>query len=94
MSSNLAAVPEPEPLRAVTVSRDVQEFDLLIEDMEAELGEGWGDLDFAEALAFLHQDEARELEFIVVAVDHEDEPRLSTVIDVIRQAKNARLRVI
>ncbi|SFI88196.1 AAA family ATPase [Jannaschia pohangensis] len=94
MASNLAVLPEPAPLRAVTVSRDVQEFDLLIEDMEAELGEGWGDLSFAESLEFLRQDEAEDLEFIVLAVDHEDEPRLSQIADVIRQAKRAGLKVI
>ena len=94
MSSNLATLPEPEPLRAVTVSRDVQEFDLLIEDMESELGEGWGDLDFSEALTFLRQEEARTLEFIVIAVDQEDEPRLTLVLDVIRAAKGAGLKVI
>ncbi|WP_179379189.1 AAA family ATPase [Jannaschia marina] len=94
MASNLALLPEPEPLRAVTVSRDVQEFDLLIEDMETELGEAWGDLDFAEATAFLRQDEAEALEFIVIAVDGEDEPRLQVISDVIRQAKRAGLKVI
>lgn len=94
MASRLALLPEPEPLRAVTVSRDVQEFDLLIEDMEAELGEAWGDLDFAEAIAFLRQDDAAKLEFIVVAVDTQDEPNLTQVSDVIRQAKRARLKVI
>ncbi|WP_298430165.1 AAA family ATPase [uncultured Jannaschia sp.] len=94
MSSSLAILPEPEPLRAVTVSRDVQEFDLLIEDMEAELGEAWGDLDFAEAAAFLRQDEAQKLEFLVLAMDQEDEPRLSQVIELISLAKRATLRVI
>ncbi|SDY58820.1 pilus assembly protein CpaE [Jannaschia faecimaris] len=94
MASNLALLPEPEPLRAVTVSRDVQEFDLLIEDMEAELGEAWGDLDFVEAIAFLRQDEAAKLEFIVIAADVQDEPHLPQVADVIRQAKRAGLKVI
>lgn len=94
MASSLALLPEPEPLRAVTVSRDVQEFDLLIEDMEAELGEAWGDLDFAEAVAFLRQEDAGKLEFIVVAVDVEDEPNLAQISEVIRQAKRADLKVI
>jgi pilus assembly protein CpaE len=94
MASNLALLPEPEPLRAVTVSRDVQEFDLLIEDMEAELGEAWGDLDFAEANAFLRQDEAGKLEFVVIAVDTQDEGNLPQIADVIRQAKRAGLKVI
>ncbi|CTQ49960.1 AAA family ATPase [Jannaschia donghaensis] len=94
MASNLALLPEPEPLRAVTVSRDVQEFDLLIEDMEAELGEAWGDLNFTEASAFLRQDEAEKLEFIVIAVDTDDEDRLPLVADITRQAKRIGLKVI
>ncbi|PWJ15016.1 AAA family ATPase [Jannaschia seohaensis] len=94
MASNLAHLPEPEPLRAITISRDVQDFDLLIEDMEAELGEGWGDLSFVEAQDFLRQDEARELEFVVIAANEVDEERLSQVMDVIRDAKRAGLAVI
>jgi pilus assembly protein CpaE len=48
----------PNPIRACTISRDVQNFDLLIEDMETAMGDAWGDLGFAEALAFLAQPEA------------------------------------
>ena len=39
MNSRAALQPEAAPVAACTVSRDVQSFDLLIEDMEAELGE-------------------------------------------------------
>ena len=35
---------DPAPIRACTVSRDVQAFEFLIDDMEAILGEAWGDL--------------------------------------------------
>ena len=94
MASNLAHLPEPEPLRAVTVSRDVQEFDLLIEDMEAELGDGWGDLTLEEARTFLTQDDASDLEFIVVAANQEDEDDLSVVLEIVRDAKRAGLGVI
>ena len=45
-------VTRQNPILACTISRDVQNFDLLIEDMEASMGESWGDLGFAEALAF------------------------------------------
>ena len=52
MTSSVAKQSDPNPIVACTISRDVQNFDLLIEDMEAALGESWGDLGFAEALAF------------------------------------------
>ncbi len=46
MSSTQMLQPEPQPITACTVSRDVQNFDLLIEDMEAGLCQSWVDLGF------------------------------------------------
>ncbi len=94
MTSAAAMKPEPAPLTACTISRDVQNFDLLIEDMEAELGESWGDLSFAEAAAFLRQPEARALEFVAIAVDKEDEANLTLIGDLIRTAKALGIKVV
>jgi pilus assembly protein CpaE len=82
------------PIVACTVSRDVQKFDLLIEDMEAALGEAWGDLGFAEAVAFLSQPEARSLEFIALAIDSEDEDNLAILTEIIAQAVWRKIDVI
>lgn len=89
-----ALQPEPAPIVACTVSRDVANFDLLIEDMEAELGESWGDLAFPDALKFFDQPEAKRLEFIAVAVDNEDEADLTRVSGIISRAKDLGIRVI
>lgn len=89
-----ALQPEPAPIVACTVSRDVANFDLLIEDMEAELGESWGDLAFPDALKFLDQPEAKTLEFIAVAVDSEDEADLTRVSGIIGRARDLGIRVI
>lgn len=89
-----ALQPEPAPIVACTVSRDVANFDLLIEDMEAELGESWGDLAFPDALKFLDQPEASTLEFIAVAVDSEDEADLTRVSGIIGRARDLGIRVI
>jgi pilus assembly protein CpaE len=86
--------PELAPIIACTISRDVQNFDLLIEDMEAELGESWGDLTFTDALAFLGQDEAKALEFVAIAVDDQDEEDLSLISNLITAAKSAEIKVI
>jgi pilus assembly protein CpaE len=86
MSGNAALQADPAPIVACTVSRDVQEFDLLIEDMEAELGESWGDLSLEDALAFLGQSEADSLEFIAIAMDDRDEANLARFAEVIREA--------
>lgn len=94
MSSNAVLKPEPQALRACTISRDVQIFDLLIEDMEVNLGESWGDLGFEDALAFLEQPDAESLEFVAVALDEEDESDLSLITDIIAAAKNRNIKVI
>ncbi|KPQ07662.1 MAG: Tad secretion system pilus assembly protein TadZ [Rhodobacteraceae bacterium HLUCCA12] len=94
MSSNAAAVRNPVPIRACTVSRDVQNFDLLIEDMEAELGESWGDLSFQNALKYLDLPEARSLEFIAIALDDEDEANLTQVQAIIQRARSLDIHVI
>lgn len=94
MASNAAVLPEPAPIIACTVSRDVQNFDLLIEDMETELGEGWGDLSFRDAAAFLEQPEADGLEFIAIAVDDDDEANLPEIGELVSQAKERRVQVI
>ena len=94
MSTSAALQPDPQPIVACTISRDVQNFDLLIEDMEAALGENWGDLNFGDALAFLEQPDASELEFVAIALDHEDESDLSLIIDIIGAAKRHKIKVI
>ncbi|MEM9843522.1 MAG: AAA family ATPase [Pseudomonadota bacterium] len=81
-------------ITACTISRDVQDFDLLIEDMEAVLGENWGDLGFAEALAFFNQPEAQALEFVAVAIDESDEAELTMLSEVITLAKARNIKVI
>ena len=88
MSSTMPQ-PETTPIVACTVSRDVQNFDLLIEDMETALGESWGDLGFAEALAFFGQPDAEALEFIALAMDDADEDNLVLMGEIITQAKGA-----
>jgi len=92
--SSAALQPEPAPLSACTVSRDVQNFDLLIEDMEAALGEAWGDLGFQDAFAFLDQPDAASLEFIALAVDDHDEADLTLVGEIIAKAKDQDIKVV
>lgn len=94
MSSVAVLQPEPAPILACTISRDVSNFDLLIEDMEAELGESWGDLTFDDALVFLQQPDAQSLEFVAVAVDAQDESDLSRISGIIAAAKERAVKVI
>ncbi|MEY4306126.1 MAG: hypothetical protein RIT52_2301 [Pseudomonadota bacterium] len=94
MSSVANLQPDPAPILACTISRDVQNFDLLIDDMEQELGESWGDLGFEDALIFFGQRESALLQFVAIAVDSEDESDLSRIGDIIRTAKEKSIKVI
>ncbi len=94
MSGNVALQHDLSPIVACTISRDVQDFDLLIEDMEAELGESWGDLTIEDAIAFLGQPDADSLEFIAVAMDEEDESDLARIAEVIRTAAGRGIKAI
>jgi pilus assembly protein CpaE len=94
MTSVANLQPDPAPIVACTISRDVQNFELLIDDMEIELGESWGDLSFEDAQVFLEQPDAATLEFVAIAVDNEDESDLTRITDIIRQAKARAIKVV
>ncbi len=94
MSNTAALQPEPAPIVACTVSRDVQNFDLLIEDMETELGESWGDLSFQDASVFLTQPDSDSLEFVAVAMDEEDEDDIAQIADIIKAAVSKGIKVL
>lgn len=94
MTSVATLQPDPAPIVACTISRDVQNFELLIDDMEQELGESWGDLSFDDALVFLGQPDAATLEFVAIAVNSDDESDLSRISDVIRTAKSRNIKVV
>ena len=94
MSVTAALQTDPAPILACTVARDVQKFDLLIEDMETEMGESWGDLTFEDARAFFTQPEAQFLEFVAIAIDDQDEINLAAIADLIGTANQHNLKVI
>lgn len=94
MTSVATLQPDPAPIVACTISRDVQNFDLLIDDMENELGESWGDLSFDDALVFMGQSEAATLEFVAIAVNAEDEADLTRISEIIRTAKARSIKVV
>ncbi|WP_376876977.1 CpaE family protein [Albirhodobacter sp. R86504] len=94
MSVAVALKPEPAAIVACTISRDVANFDLLIEDMETELGESWGDLTFDDAAIFLAQPDSDSLEFVAIAVDSDDEDDLARISALIKQARDKDIHVI
>ena len=94
MTTSAALQPDPAPILACTISRDVQNFDLLIEDMEAELGESWGDLSFEDARVFFGQPDAADLEFVAIAMNDEDEDKIALIADIIKTANANDVKVI
>lgn len=94
MSSNAAQIEDQAPIIACTVSRDIQIFDLLIEDMETALQTQWGDLNFEDALAFVNHPESDTLQFLAIALDKEDEADLGKATNVIAAAKARGIKVI
>lgn len=82
------------PIRACTVSSDILKFDLLIEDMEALLGDAWGDLSFSEAHSFVGQADATSLEFLAIALNTQDEADADAIIELIRKAKHNDINTI
>ena len=89
-----APVLQAQEIVACTISRDVQIFDLLIEDMEAALGESWGDLTFDDAAAYLMHPDAAAMRFVSIAMDHEDEDSLAQISGIIAVAKSQDIKVI
>lgn len=94
MTSNAAMQDEPAPIVACTICRDVQNFDLLIEDMENVCGENWGDLSLEDASVFFDQPEADSLEFVVLAVDQEDEEGIDLIADLVKRAAKQKIKVL
>jgi pilus assembly protein CpaE len=85
---------EPQSIIACTISRDVQKFDLLIEDMGQAAGDRWGDVPLEEAAAFLARPDAGGLDFLVLALDSQDEGDLDRLLPVVASARARGIRVI
>ena len=92
--SSAAPQLQSQGIAACTISRDVQIFDLLIEDMEASMGENWDDLSFDDAASYLQTEEAAAMRFVTIAMDHEDEDNLPQIASIIRVAKQQDIKVI
>ena len=82
MTSSASTQNGNSSIRAITVSRDIMNFDLLIEDMDETLGESWGDLGFEDAINFLTQPAGTQLEFIAIALDAHDDGNLGHIATV------------
>ena len=85
---------EEPTIKACTVCRDVQNFDLLIEDMEAEFPNSWGELTFVETIAFLDDPDSADLELLAIALDDGDEDQTNLIRVIIERATAKSIRVL
>jgi len=93
--SNVAIIETlPSALVACTISRNIEEFEGLIDAMEETFGESWGDIPFDDAVPFLQQTDSAGLRFMVVAVNASDEASLDQVSAIVAQGKARGLGVI
>lgn len=84
----------PSALVACTVTRDVQDFEFLIDEMENEFGESWGDVSFDDALLFLGQDDSDNVRFMVVAVNGADDGDVERISSIVAAGKAKAIKVI
>lgn len=96
MTAAVAKSHDPAPIQACAVSRDLWDFSLLAEDMEAVLGDAWCDLTFEEAGRFLRQARPRSVDYVVLALDSADETDavLAQAASVVSAAKAQGVRVL
>lgn len=83
-----------QPTEAFAVARDFKKFNLLVEDLDDEFSGAWRQLNFKDGLSAIQKSNLAALEFVIVAVDREDEKNLTIAADFIKSAKAFGVRVI
>ncbi len=85
---------ESDTIQACAIARDLESFELLIEDLENRLGTSWGGLDFDNAEGILRSSHADTLKFITIALNKHDEDDLDTIDNIIHLAKERGIKVV
>ena len=83
-----------DAILACAIARDIDAFDLLIEDMESEFQENWGALTFDAAPDVFDSEIGDGLKYVMVAADKDDENDLADIANVIRAAREKGIKVI
>lgn len=86
--------PQPAKTVACAIARNLEEFDLLIDDLERQFGETWGGLEFPDAVGILNSPHAKDLHTAVIAINKQDEADLDQIEMTIKEAKKIGLNVI
>ncbi len=79
------------PIRACTVGSNILQFEHLIDEMELTFGDAWGDLQVAEIVQFLTQEDAKTLELLVFALSNADANDHEAICQVVQSAATANI---
>ena len=85
---------KPIKVEAIAVARDIAQFDLLIEDLDAEYPETWQRSGIADAAAQIAALDLDVAEGVVIAVQREDEAELDPFEIIVSAAKQRGLPVL
>jgi pilus assembly protein CpaE len=86
--------PQPVKIVACAVARNLEDFELLIDDLEREFGEAWGGLEFTDVVGILNSAHAKDLHTAVIAINKQDEADLEAIEETVKEAKKTGLKVI
>lgn len=85
---------QDDRILACAIATNLEAFDQLIDEMQAEFNEGWGGLDISDALPVLNSVHADQMEHVVLAVSGQDEAELSTIYKIIDTSQARGLQTI
>ncbi len=93
--SNVAIIEtQPSALEACTISRHIENYEMVIDAMEKTFGESWGDVPFDDAPTFLMRKDSEALRFLILAMNMADEGDLDQICAIVAQGKARGLAVI
>jgi len=92
--SNAAKNIDPVEIIACTIAADLNAVPQLIDQMETEFGENWGDLRFEEVEAFLGSPVSDDLEIVTLAIIGRDEDMLIRAANLINLIKDKDIYIV
>ncbi|EBA04267.1 ATPase, putative [Rhodobacterales bacterium HTCC2150] len=92
--SNAAQQMDPVEIIACTIAADLNAVPQLVDQMETEFGENWGDLRFEEVEAFLSSPVSDDLEIVTLAIMGRDEDMLIRAANLINLIKDKDIYIV
>ena len=92
--SDKEETPQTTKILACAIARNLEDFELLIDELEREFCEAWGGLEFADVVGVLNSPHAKDLQTAVIAINRQDEADLEAIEETVKEAKKTGLKVI